>query len=151
MQCYEWLRNGSTGRLLASGKPNPDFVTWPSQLNWLTSLRALQTQVHWPAWTTHVPLGKVLRTDLLGLPKLSLNANLPAGLVEQLIPVGAMVGLPLLLSLVAWRVGLAKTRRDHMILQFSGFIATFLALTIIGTYFRGAGMSLVPYTIFAEK
>ncbi len=76
--------------------------------------------------------------------------NLPGVLVEQMIPVSAMVGLPLLLSAVAWKVGLAKTRRDHMILQFSGFIATYVILTIIGTYFRGEGLVLTPYTIFAH-
>jgi hypothetical protein len=37
-----------------------------------------------------------------------------------------------------------------MILQFSGFIAVYVTLTIIGTYFRGEGLELVPYTIFAD-
>jgi hypothetical protein len=47
--------------------------------------------------------------------------------------------------------GLAKTKRDHMILQFSGFIAVFVTLTIVGVYFRGAGLELVPYTIFVHE
>ena len=61
-----------------------------------------------------------------------------------------MIGLPILLSIVAWKVGLAQTKRDHMILQFSGIIAVFVILTIIGTFFRGEGLELVPYTIYSH-
>ena len=96
-----------------------------------------------PASFSSIPLGsKVLRTDLLGLPSVDLNVNLPAVLIEQMLPTGLMVGLPVLLSVVAWRIGLAHTKRDHMILQFSGFIAVFIALTISGTALRGEGMEL---------
>ncbi len=116
---------------------------WPSSLNWLMSARALQTEIAWPEWSTSVPLGsKVLRTDLLGLPAIDLDVNLPGVLVEQIIPTTLMIGLPILLSIVAWKRGWAKTRRDHMILQFSGFMGVFYTLTIIGTAFRGAGMEL---------
>jgi menaquinol-cytochrome c reductase cytochrome b/c subunit len=119
--------------------------TWPSSLDWLRGARALQTELPWPDSWTHVPLGsKVLRTDLLGLPAIDLDVNIPALFVEQIIPVTMMVGLPVLLSIAAWRAGWAKTRRDHMILQFSGFIAVYFLLTIIGTAFRGAGMELLP-------
>jgi len=119
--------------------------TWPTSLDWLRGARALQTEIPWPESWTKVPLGsKVLRTDLLGLPKIDLDVNIPAMIVEQIIPVTMMIGLPVLLSIFAWRVGWAKTRRDHMILQFSGFIAVYFLLTIIGTAFRGAGMELLP-------
>ncbi|MSQ41684.1 MAG: hypothetical protein EXR65_01410 [Dehalococcoidia bacterium] len=120
-----------------------DVAEWPAKLNWLRNARSIQNNIAWPESWRHIPLGsKVLRTDLLGLPKVDLDVNLPAVLVEQVIPVSFMVGLPLLLSLVLWRLGIAKTRRDHMIVQFSGFIAVFLTLTISGTFFRGSGMEL---------
>lgn len=124
--------------------------TWPERLNFLRGLRGLQNEVNWPEWTTKVPLGNVLRLDLLGLPKIELNWNIPGWIVEQFIPVNAMVGLPILLSIVAHKLKIAQTKRDHMILQFSGFIAVFVTLTIIGTYFRGEGLALMPYTIFAD-
>lgn len=118
---------------------------WPGSLEWLRSARALQGEIaEWlpSAWSS-IPLGeKVLRTDLLGLPAVNLNVNLPAVLIEQMLPVSLMVGLPILLSVVAGRSGLAHTKRDHMILQFSGFIAVFIALTISGTALRGEGMEL---------
>ena len=119
--------------------------TWPESLEWLRSARALQGEMaEWlPASFSSIPLGsKVLRTDLLGLPAVDLNVNLPAVLIEQMLPTGLMVGLPVLLSVVAWRIGLAHTKRDHMILQFSGFIAVFIALTISGTALRGEGMEI---------
>ncbi len=124
--------------------------SWPSQLDFMRGLRGIQNELNWPDWTLHVPLGNVLRLDLLGLPAIELDWNIPAFLVEQFIPVNAMVGLPILLSLVAHKLKIAQTKRDHMILQFSGFIAVFVTLTIIGTYFRGEGLALVPYTIFAD-
>lgn len=137
--------DGSKHVVLWAKLTGNDVAEWPSSLNWLRSARSLQTDIAWPESWRSVPLGeKVLRTDLLGLPKIDLNVDIPAMIVEQIIPVGMMVGLPLILSGVAWKVGLARTRRDHMILQFSGFIAVYLLLTIIGTAFRGQGMELLP-------
>ena len=128
----------------------PPFVAsapereWPEILNWLTSARALQTEVNWPEDLENIPLGETfVRTDLLGLPRGSLEWDFPAWVVEQAIPLGFMLGLPVLLSLVAWRAGLAKTKRDHMILIFSGWVGAYLVLTIAGTFFRGAGLELL--------
>ena len=147
VQVYEWIVNGE----LNKNPTDPDFTAWPSQLDFLRGLRGLQNEISWPDWTLHVPLGDVLRTDLLGLPAIELDWNIPAWLVEQFIPVNTMIGLPLLLSFVVHRMGIARTRRDHMILQFSGFIAVYVTLTIVGTFFRGEGLVLAPYTIFAHE
>ena len=149
---YEWMANGP-GRKpnLPDGTVDLTYIHWPAQLDFLKSLRAVQNNLPWPAWSTDVRMGDWIPTPLLGLPKIDLNVNLPGVLVEQMIPVAAMVGLPLLLSAVAAKVGLANTKRDHMILQFSGFIATYVMLTIIGTYFRGEGLVLTPYTIFSNE
>ena len=152
VRIYEWIANPGENRFLPGGSvDNPAFNGWPESLNFLKSLRSLQTEVNWPSEIEAIPLGsKVLRTDLLGLPAIDLDVNVPAMIVEQIIPVTMMVGLPLLLSAAAAKVGLAHTKRDHMILQFSGFISVYVTLTIIGTFFRGQGLELVPYTLFAE-
>ena len=102
------------------------------------------------AWINELKLDGILRTDLLGLPKMEMTISIPEIISQQIVPVTLMIGLPIILSIVAQRRGIAQTRRDHMILQFSGFIATYVMLTIIGTYFRGQGLALGPYTIFAE-
>ena len=120
-----------------------DQNEWPRALNWARSARALQNDLPWPEWMLNIPLGsKVLRADLLGLPPVDLNVNIPAMIVEQILPVGMMVGLPILMSIVLWKMGIAKTRRDHMIAQFSGFMAVYIVLTIFGTALRGQGMEL---------
>lgn len=147
VQIYEWIVNGE----LNADESAPGFRAWPEQLDFLRGLRGLQNNVDWPDWTLAVPLGDVLRTDLLGFPRIELDWNIPAFLVEQFIPVNTMIGLPLLLSFVVHKMGIAKTRRDHMILQFSGFIALYVTLTVIGTFFRGEGLTLIPYTIFAHE
>ena len=122
-----------------------DENEWPIWLNWTRGARALQDDIPWPHWLESIPLGsKVLRTDLLGLSPVDLNVNIPAVIVEQLLPTGLMIGLPVLMSIVLWKLGLAKTRRDHMIAQFSGFIAVYIVLTIFGTALRGQGMELFP-------
>ena len=152
VRTFEWIVNPGENRFLEDGvTQNPAFTNWPESLAFIKSVRSIQTELDWPSWLTEIPLGsKVLRTDLLGLPTIDLDVNMVAVLVEQMIPVGAMVGLPLLLSGVAWKTGLAQTKRDHMILQFSGFIAVYVMLTIVGTFFRGEGLALVPYTIYSH-
>jgi hypothetical protein len=139
------LYDGQKHVVLWAKLTNHTVEDWPNKLNWMRNTRSLQSDINWPESWTHIPLGsKVLRTDLLGLPKVNLDINIPAILVEQVIPVTCMVGFPIILSLVMWKLGLAKTRRDHMVLQFSGFIAVYLLLTLIGTAFRGQGMELFP-------
>jgi hypothetical protein len=126
--------------------------TWPARLTWLSSLRSIQTDLPWPDWTKHIPLGsKVLRTDLIGLPKINLDINFPAVLVEQIIPVTVMVGFPAILCFIAWKIRLCRTKRDFMILLFTGFIAVYVTMTIVGTFFRGHSQTLVPYSIFSSE
>ena len=93
----------------------------------------------------------MLRTDLLGLPKINLDINFPAVLVEQIIPVSIMVGFPAILAYIAWKIRLCRNRRDFMILLFTGFIAVYFTMTIVGTFFRGHSQTLGPYSIFAEQ
>ena len=152
VRIFEWVANPGQDRYLPGGTtPNAAFNGWPDSLAFLKSVRSIQTELDWPEALTKIPLGsKVLRTDLLGLPAIDLDVNIAAMVVEQIIPVSAMIGLPLLLAAVASKVGLAQSKRDHMILAFSGFIAVFVTLTIIGTFFRGEGLELVPYTIFSH-
>ena len=116
---------------------------WPSALNFLRNARAIQNDLPWPESLRAIPLGNLLRLDLLGLPAADITLNIPELIVAQILPVSLMIGLPIIFSVVLWKTGEAKTRRDHMIAQFSGFIATYIVLTIIGTAFRGQGMELM--------
>lgn len=72
-----------------------------------------------------------------------LNLNLPAFVVEILIPVAVMVILPAALILILKRMGWVVTIRDGAIALFTGMMMVYLILTIIGAGFRGAGQDLV--------
>jgi hypothetical protein len=80
---------------------------------------------------------------LTGLYPYDLYLNLPAFVVEILIPTMLMIGLPILLIYILWRVGWVNTRRDVLIAIFSGFIVVYWVMTIVGAAFRGAGQDLV--------
>ncbi len=95
-----------------------------------------------PQWYQNLP------DWLTGLFWYDLNLNLPAFIVEILLPVMIMVGLPALLIYILWRVGWVNTRRDVAIALFSGFITTYWVMTIVGAAFRGQGQDLVlPWSV----
>jgi hypothetical protein len=80
---------------------------------------------------------------LTGLYPYDLNVNLPAVIVEQMIPSAVMIGLPILMLYILWRIGWVNTRRDVLLAIFSGFITVYWVMTIVGAAFRGAGQDLV--------
>ncbi len=115
-------------------------------------------ELNWPADFTHIPMPfngtsgpDWMRWDkpdwpgwLLALYWYDLNWNFPAFLVEILLPVVFMVGFPVLLIIILKRMGWVVTMRDGMVALFTGFLATYWTLTIIGAAFRGAGQHLKP-------
>jgi quinol-cytochrome oxidoreductase complex cytochrome b subunit len=136
------LWDGAKHVVLWAKLTGQDVTDWPTQLNWLRNARALQNDIAWPDWMRRIPVGEWIPSEQLGLPAIDLNVDLAGVLVEQIIPVSLMIGLPVLMSIVLWRLRIAQTRRDHMIAQFSGFIAVYIILTIFGTALRGEGMEL---------
>ncbi len=120
-------------------------------------------QLDWPQDFTHVPMPfngtsgpDWMRWDrpnflpgwVQALYWYDLNMNFPAFVVEQIIPVGLMVGLPILMCVMMWKMGLIYDKRSTMIALFTGFITVFWALTIVGAGFRGSGQDLVlPWSV----
>jgi hypothetical protein len=115
-------------------------------------------ELNWPQDFTHIPMPfngtsgpDWMRWDqpewmpgwMQAMYWYDLNLNLPAFVVEQAIPVGLMVGLPILMILIMRKLGLVVTVRDVSIALFTGFIVTYFALTIVGAGFRGSGQDLV--------
>jgi hypothetical protein len=72
--------------------------------------------------------------------------DIPAITAEWVMPIMAMVLLPLLMVIILFKIGWAKNTRDAMIALFTGFILVYTALTIVGVAFRGEGQELVPPT-----
>ncbi|HYV22158.1 MAG TPA: menaquinol-cytochrome C reductase [Candidatus Bathyarchaeia archaeon] len=64
-------------------------------------------------------------------------------LPNYLIPIGVMIGLSVLLVLIVKRLYAANTR-EWMIAVYTGFVAVYLVLTVVGTSMRGPGMDLFP-------
>jgi menaquinol-cytochrome c reductase cytochrome b/c subunit len=68
-------------------------------------------------------------------------------LPNYLIPVGVMIGLSVLLVLLVQRLYAANTR-EWMIAIYTGFVAVYLVLTVVGTSMRGPGMDLfAPWAV----
>lgn len=131
---------------------NGDFV-WPTWLDWARNLRGLDTGINWDDLSFTIGDFKIFenwRAIPLGIPGTTtdpwlLNLNFPSFLSQQLVPVATMVGGPYLLyRFTKSKLGWIKTRRDIAILIFSGFLAVYVATTVIGTAFRGQGQELRP-------
>jgi hypothetical protein len=74
------------------------------------------------------------------------HLDIPEILAIYVMPVTAiLVGIALMFAML-YKMGLLKTVRDAMIALFTGFMLTYLALTLIGAAFRGQGQELVPPT-----
>ncbi|HWO93413.1 MAG TPA: menaquinol-cytochrome C reductase [Dehalococcoidia bacterium] len=70
--------------------------------------------------------------------------NLVQFMVEQVIPVTVILVLSIVLVAVLWALRWLRSVRDLMIVLFSGFMAVYVTLTVVGTAFRGEGQELVP-------
>lgn len=123
----------------------------------LNGTRTLQTDWQWSAGSldypqdfTSVPAPfDINNINLPGDRKVFLYWNdgeidLVAFMVEQVIPVTVIIVLSVVLVLILKALRWAATTRDVMIALFSGFMAVFLVLTVVGTAFRGEGQNLVP-------
>ncbi|HXK34267.1 MAG TPA: hypothetical protein VNM91_09665 [Dehalococcoidia bacterium] len=72
------------------------------------------------------------------------HLDIPSILVEYVMPsVAILAGIAILLLLLR-KVGMLNSVRDGLIALFTGFMMVYIALTIIGVAFRGAGQQLVP-------
>ncbi|MGI8926620.1 MAG: hypothetical protein ACR2HN_08255 [Tepidiformaceae bacterium] len=106
----------------------------------LENVRSIQTQLPWPEWSRSITYSPV---NIVIIGEDFQHLDFPAWLVEQGIPIAAMLGLATLLIYSMWRIGWVVTRRDALIVLFSGFVGAYGVLTMVGTAFRGEGQELV--------
>src|SRR5439155_18267604 len=99
--------------------------------SWTVGVRGLQTGISWPKWTTHIPYVPFHELKLLNSH--FLNLDFPAWLVEQAIPLGCMVGLPIVLCLILRKLYGPLGMRVVLDALFTGFITVYVELTIVGT------------------
>jgi len=76
-----------------------------------------------------------------GISKTLSAAGVPTWVFNFVIPIAVMLGLSALLGYIVRKVWNADTR-EIMIALFTGFVVSYVVLTISGTAFRGHGMEL---------
>lgn len=122
-------------------------ISGGDRLRFLENSRAIQNELPWPDWSkkiTYLPFNlRILDGSGSGGPTTFQHLDFPGWLVEQAIPIWAMVGFPTIMIYVMWRAGWVLTRRAALIALFSGFVGAYGVLTMVGTGFRGEGQELV--------
>ena len=144
----EWHWKTGLGGLVSTlqGKGHDGTLNWPQDFTHIPIPFNGTSFPRWgghsgqppPDWYQHIP------GWLTGLFYYDLNLNLPAFVVELLIPTLLMVGLPIVLVYILWRIGWVNNRRDVALSVFTGFIVVYWVMTIVGAAFRGMGQELVP-------
>ena len=136
---------------------------WPSALDMFENRRAIDSEGPWPDWTREVPIpfNDIPTEDLPGgeggfvdkfLYPDGLNLNLPAILVEQIIPVVCMFGLPIVMVWILYEMRWVRSVRDGTIAIFSAFVSVFWLLIILGSFFRGPGQLLIwPWDLQVDE
>ncbi len=81
-----------------------------------------------------------------------MNLNIPSIIAEQVIPLSTIVFFALLIIYVLFRLGWVRTRRDVFIIMYTGVMASYLTLSMVGSFFRGEGQALIwPWEIKVDE
>jgi len=108
---------------------------------WFASSAGRQIALFSAVYTSFLVTSLILFDEIIGARRLLTGWGVPAVVIEVVIPVLLMTGLPALLIWLVRRKWQATTR-EVLIALFTGFVFTYLILTVIGTIFRGPGMQL---------
>jgi hypothetical protein len=80
------------------------------------------------------------------------HLNIPSAVAEQVIPLSTIAFFSVLIIYILFRAGWVRTRRDVMIVMFTGIMFGYLALTLVGSFFRGEGQDLIwPWQIKVDE
>ena len=79
--------------------------------------------------------------------------NIPSIMAEQVIPLTlTIVVFPGLIIYTLFRIGWVRTRRDVLIVMFTGAVMAFVTLTLVAAFFRGQGQDLIwPWKIKVDE
>ena len=113
---------------------------------WFTSANGLRITIFAAVYSTLLTFSLILLDAFLKAHGYIEFASdyFPGGkqlLPNYVIPIAIMIGLSILLVVIVQRLYLANTR-EWMIAIFTGWVATYLVLTVVGTSMRGPGMDL---------
>jgi quinol-cytochrome oxidoreductase complex cytochrome b subunit len=98
-------------------------------------------------YTTVCVLALIALDEVFGRGLAPLKGEVPEIVQQQMAPVAVMTGLSVILGVLVWKI-FKPTRRELIMAFFTGFVVSYVVLTIVGTAFRGAGMDLTwPWNI----
>jgi hypothetical protein len=81
-----------------------------------------------------------------------MHINLPATMTQQVIPLSVIAFFTVAILYALFRVGWIRTRRDVFICMFTGVMTAYLALSLVGSFFRGQGQALIwPWNIKVDE
>lgn len=113
-----------------------------------TSDKGKQITIFSAIYTFVLLIGLILFDEFVGVTA-SLQGKVSELVYAQVIPVATMLVLSGLLGLLVWRI-FRPTRRELIMAFFTGFVISYLVLTVVGTAFRGTGMELFwPWEVTA--
>ena len=108
----------------------------------------------WPGDLDHIPVPFNNICGSIGSFHLwcDMHLNIPSIIAEQVMPLSTIVLTALLIIYVTFRIGWLRTRRDLFIVMFTGVMASYLTLSMVGSFFRGQGQELIgPWDIKVDE
>jgi len=102
-------------------------------------------------YTFVMVMALIAMDEVFGRGLAPLKGHVPDVVQQQVVPVAIIVGLSVLLGILVQRI-FRPTRRELIIAFFTGFVISYVVLTVVGTAFRGAGMDMAwPWDIPAHE
>jgi hypothetical protein len=100
----------------------------------------------WPGDLDHIPVPFNNICGNIGSFHLwcDMHINLPATMAQQVIPLSTIALLAVAIIYVLFRVGWLRTKRDLFIVMFTAVMASYLTLSMVGSFLRGPGQALIP-------
>jgi len=110
----------------------------------------------WPGDLDHIPVpfnGAVCDLSYGTLHLwCDMHLNIANIMAEQVLPLVTIVVSALLIIYVLFRLGWVRTKRDVFIVMFTGVLASYLTLSMIGSFFRGQAQALIwPWEIKVDE
>jgi hypothetical protein len=110
----------------------------------------------WPKDVDHIPVpfNGVVCDLSYGTLHLwcDMHLNIANIMAEQVLPLVTIVVTALAIIYVLFRLGWVRTKRDVFIVMFTGVLASYLTLSMVGSFFRGEAQALIwPWEIKVDE
>jgi hypothetical protein len=113
-------------------------------------------QLDWPRDIDHIPVpfnGAVCDVAYGSLHLwCDMHLNVPNIMADQVLPLLTIVFFAVAIIYVLFRLGWVRTKRDVFIVMFTAVMASYLTLSMVGSFFRGEQQALIwPWEIKVDE